>query len=225
MSNKNSKKCDSACFQSTKIIELGSCAFRQPLAQSHCSKLHGYRLTAKLWFGCNELDNNNWVVDFGALKGLKQKMQHQFDHTTVIAADDPILPLMQQLEEQGACDLRVMENGVGIERSAEWCFNAAQSYIVSMTDGRCWVDKVEVWEHEGNSSTYSCDSTNINLSTAKDSNENVELLVENDNTKTVSESTSKKNVKQENTNILQNKKTTNSWIDQDNVKKKNSWAF
>ena len=60
-------------FNSTKIIELGSCAFRQPRAKSHCRFIHGYRLVAKFWFSCNELDENNWVVDFGSLKGLKDK--------------------------------------------------------------------------------------------------------------------------------------------------------
>ena len=55
-------------FTSTKIIELGSCAFRQPKAESHCRFIHGYRLTAKFWFGANQLDKNNWVVDFGSLK-------------------------------------------------------------------------------------------------------------------------------------------------------------
>ena len=69
-------------FKSTKIIELGSCAFRQPQAKAHCQFLHGYRLTAKFWFEANELDENNWVVDFGALKGLKQLLEKQFDHTT-----------------------------------------------------------------------------------------------------------------------------------------------
>ena len=53
-------------FISTKIIPLGSAAFRQPFARSHCKFIHGYRLQAKFWFECEVLDNNNWVVDFGA---------------------------------------------------------------------------------------------------------------------------------------------------------------
>ena len=64
-------------FSSTKIIELGSCAFRQPQATSHCRFVHGYRLVGKFWFGANELDENNWVVDFGSLKHLKNILQAQ----------------------------------------------------------------------------------------------------------------------------------------------------
>ena len=125
-------------YQSTKVIDLGSCAFRQPKAQSHCRWLHGYRLQSKLWFGCNVLDSNNWVVDFGSLKGLKKKFEDQFDHTTCIAKDDPALNYFTDLQNEDICDLRVMD-GVGIEKFAEWCFNVGNNYIKKMTGGRCWI--------------------------------------------------------------------------------------
>ena len=137
-------------FKSTKIIELGSCAFRQPNAKSHCRFLHGYRLTAKFWFECTTLDDNNWVVDFGGLKPLKERLQKQFDDTTCIAGDDPNLLLFQKLDAAGACDLRVMPNGTGIERIAEYCYKLASEFISYSTNDRCWVRKVEVWEHAGN---------------------------------------------------------------------------
>ena len=143
-----------AIFESTKVIELGSCAFRQPRAKSHCRFLHGYRLTAKFWFGCNELDENHWCMDFGALKNLKHILENQFDHTTCIAADDPALPLLKVLRDAEVIDLRIMEHGTGIERIAEWCHKAANDEIKLITAGRCWVTKVEVWEHEKNSATY-----------------------------------------------------------------------
>lgn len=140
-------------YSSTKIIELGSCAFRQPNADSHCKFLHGYRLIAKFWFGCDELDDKNWVVDFGGLKELKKNLEQQFDHTTVISSSDEHLDLFKQLNEQGVIDLRIMD-GVGIEKFAEFCFNVAEKYIRSNTFGRCWVNQVEVFEHEKNSAIY-----------------------------------------------------------------------
>jgi len=73
-------------YQSTKILELGSCAFRQWRADhSHCHYVHGYRLVAKFWFSAKELDNKNWVVDFGGLKELKSLLEKQFDHTLCVA--------------------------------------------------------------------------------------------------------------------------------------------
>jgi 6-pyruvoyltetrahydropterin/6-carboxytetrahydropterin synthase len=65
-------------YTSSKVIELGSTAFRQPNADSHCKFIHGYQLKAELTFGCKQLDNNNWVFDFGGLKQLKAIFNNQF---------------------------------------------------------------------------------------------------------------------------------------------------
>lgn len=140
-------------YKSTKIIELGSCAFRQWRAEdTHCKYVHGYRLMAKFWFE-GELDNRNWVVNFGGLKELKTELQTWFDHTLCVAADDPLIDLFRQLHDAGGCSLRVMP-GVGIELTAEFCFKIAQKHIDKLTNGRCKVTKVEVWEHEQNSAIY-----------------------------------------------------------------------
>lgn len=154
-------------YESTKIIELGSCAFRQWRADSHCKYLHGYRLLAKFWFECSGLDDKNWVVDFGGLDELKQLLQKQFDHTTCIAADDPLIESFKALHNLGAVDLRIMDGGVGIERTAEYCLKIANKYIQEKTTGRCWVSRVEVWEHEKNSAIaiYSHDRVSSHLST------------------------------------------------------------
>ena len=141
-------------YQSTKIIELGSCAFRQWRAEgTHCRFVHGYRLMAKFWFGCAGLDDKNWVFNFGGLKDVKKVLQDQFDHTLCIAKDDPLLPSFIQLADNGGCQLRIMD-GVGIEKTAQWCFRAVDPMIRQMSINRCWVNKVEVWEHEQNSALY-----------------------------------------------------------------------
>lgn len=151
-------------YQSTKIIELGSCAFRQWRAtHSHCRFVHGYQLKAKLWFGGSALDEKNWIVDFGGLKELKAKLQHVFDHTTTVAADDPELATFEELDKKGLIQLRVLEKGVGIERVAELVYNISNDYIKSLTSGRCWVERVEAFEHEENSATYSAQDTAANV--------------------------------------------------------------
>lgn len=141
-------------YQSTKIIELGSCAFRQWRAEGHCKFIHGYRLIAKFWFECDFLDEKNWVVDFGGLKELKSVLEKQFDHTLCIAGDDPSLDHLKALHTLGVADLRIMEKGVGIERTAEWCFDVADAHVRGITKNRCRVDKVEVWEHDKNSAIF-----------------------------------------------------------------------
>ena len=141
-------------YVSTKVIPLGSCAFRQPYAESHCKYIHGYRLQAKFWFEASSLDKNNWVVDFGALKQLKTSLEEIFDHKTVVWSKDPQIETFKLMEGQNMIELIVLEQGVGIERFAELCYNMANDYVDNLTQGRCWCSKVEVWEHEGNSAIY-----------------------------------------------------------------------
>lgn len=141
-------------FISTKTITLGSCAFRQWRAtHSHCRLIHGYNLKAKIWF-TGDLDNKNWIIDFGGLKEIREKLEHTFDHTFCVASDDPYLETFKDLASQGVLDIRILEHGVGCERFAEYVFKLVNDYIVDATEGRCWVSQVEVFEHENNSALY-----------------------------------------------------------------------
>jgi 6-pyruvoyltetrahydropterin/6-carboxytetrahydropterin synthase len=226
-------------FQSAKILDLGSCAFRQPNAKSHCRWLHGYRLQAKFWFACDELDDNNWVVDFGSLKGLKQKLEKQFDHTTCISADDPSLTYFKDLASEDICDLRIMENGVGIERFAEYCFDVSNHTIRSMTKGRCWVDRVEVWEHEKNSAICSkmhtaktkpsCEELAEDIATTVD-NRQQELDLRLDHGEPLKQPDSEEESNDQPTSTHPSgdpaqHKITGKWVDPDLANKPNSWAF
>jgi len=148
-------------FYSTKIIELGSCAFRQPEATSHCRFIHGYRLIAKFKFGAYKLDENNWVVDFGGLKGLKKDLEREFDHTLVVSRKDPALEEFRKLSDIGVVDLRVMD-GVGIEKFAQFCCEEADKYVKLQTNDRCWCSEVELFEHEKNSAIYKNNNVDIN---------------------------------------------------------------
>ena len=141
-------------YISTKIIPMGSTAFRQWRADSHCKLIHGYRLQCKLWFTADELDDKNWIYDFGGCREIKKLLEKQFDHTTVVAADDPELDTFKLMSEKGMIDLRIAEKGVGIERTAEWVYETTNKFVTEQTNNRVRVIKVEVWEHEGNSAIY-----------------------------------------------------------------------
>jgi hypothetical protein len=61
-----------ARYISTKTFDNYSVAIRQWKAQhSHCQLLHGYGIYFKVWFASNQpdldkqLDEMNWIVDFG----------------------------------------------------------------------------------------------------------------------------------------------------------------
>ena len=129
-----------------------SCAFRQWRADSHCNLIHGYALQFELTFGGNELDERNWIVDFGGLKPLKNWLAEMFDHTYLVAEDDPELETFKQLEEKNLVDLRIVSS-TGCERFAEMVFDKAEEIISERTNGRCWVQSVTVREHGHNSAT------------------------------------------------------------------------
>ena len=128
-----------------------SCAFRQWRADSHCNLIHGYALQFELKFG-GELDDRNWIVDFGGLKPLKEWLKYMFDHTYLVAEDDPELETIKMLQEKNLIDMRLVP-AVGCERFAEQVFDYAQDLVNDLTDGRCWVQEVTVREHERNSAT------------------------------------------------------------------------
>ena len=149
-------------FQSTKVFDGFSCVFRQWKAEgTHCRFLHGYGVSFKVWFE-GELDEKNWVWDFGGMKrakstidGMNPKawMDYMFDHTTLIAEDDPYLEGWKAMDQHGLIQLRVIPH-VGAERFAEFIFNKLNDFIKVETDGRVRITKVEFMENNKNSATY-----------------------------------------------------------------------
>jgi 6-pyruvoyltetrahydropterin/6-carboxytetrahydropterin synthase len=157
-------------FYSTKTYgnDRGlSCAFRQwRSTHSHCSLIHGYSIGVKIVFECKTLDERNWVMDFGGLKEFKSWLEYMFDHTLLVAEDDPRLELFKQMadisggyNDLGIVDLRIVE-GVGCERFAEMAYNKLSELIQkSVNNGTALnptvrVKSVEVFEHGANSSIY-----------------------------------------------------------------------
>ena len=149
-------------FQSTKVFDGFSCVFRQWKAEgTHCRFLHGYGVSFKVWFE-GELDERNWVWDFGGMKrangtidGMNPKawMDYMFDHTTIVAEDDPYLEGWKAMDHHGLIQLRVIPH-VGAERFAEFVFNKINDFVKAETDNRVRVTKVEFMEHNKNSAIY-----------------------------------------------------------------------
>ena len=140
-------------YISIKIFDGYSTAFRQWRAtHSHCQYIHGYALKFKVWF-VGEIDEKNWVCDFGCFKrnGIKDKLSNQFDHTTVVASDDPHMKIFEKMDKSGLIQLKVMDH-VGCERFAEWVYNLINNKMQKETEGRVSVLKVEAFEGGTNNS-------------------------------------------------------------------------
>jgi 6-pyruvoyltetrahydropterin/6-carboxytetrahydropterin synthase len=130
-----------------------SAVFRQPKAHSHCKFLHGYSLAFKFTFGASNLDERNWVVDFGGLKTLKKWLEDSFDHKLVLDRDDPMMYKFAELENAGLAEITVLD-GVGVEKFAEHAWKFADDLVTEASDGRCWCESVECSEHGANSGIY-----------------------------------------------------------------------
>ena len=149
-------------FQSTKVFDGFSTCFRQWKAETtHCKYLHGYGVSFKLWFE-GELDYRNWVWDFGGMKRAVNKIDgmspkewfdYMFDHTVVIATDDPALETFKQMDKEGYIQLREVEY-VGAERFAQFVFDKVNPFIEKETEGRVSIAKVEFREHDKNNAIY-----------------------------------------------------------------------
>tara|TARA_R100000963_G_scaffold12944_1_gene9322 strand:- start:156 stop:773 length:618 start_codon:yes stop_codon:yes gene_type:complete len=151
-----------SAYTSSKQFELGSTAFRQWKADhSHCRFIHGYQLKTELTFGCNTLDDKNWCVDFGGLDTLKQTLRNHFDHTVVVAGDDPEIATFQDLDSKGIIQLRIMHEGVGVEKFAEFVFKTADTFVEEASEGRCFVVKAKVTEHEDNYASYTKEEARV----------------------------------------------------------------
>jgi len=130
-----------------------SCAFRQWKADSHCNLIHGYSLGFRFTFEAKELDERNWVYDFGECKWIKKYLDEVFDHTLAIAEDDPELDTFKELHGKDLANLFTFK-GVGCEKFAEHVYDYVSSKVYEDTKGRVSVYSVEVFEHGANSAIY-----------------------------------------------------------------------
>jgi 6-pyruvoyltetrahydropterin/6-carboxytetrahydropterin synthase len=114
-------------------------------------------------------------MDFGGLGEFKSWADYMFDHTLVVAADDPMLSFFKEMAAQvnttsedpasdvpykrGAiCDLRIVE-GVGCELFAKMCYDKMAELLATgdlryPINPTVRVKSVEVFEHAGNSAIY-----------------------------------------------------------------------
>jgi 6-pyruvoyltetrahydropterin/6-carboxytetrahydropterin synthase len=149
-------------FQSTKIFDGFSTVFRQWRAEgTHCKFLHGYGVSFKVWFE-GELDERNWVWDFGGMKRAngtidgknpKEWMDYMFDHTTIIAEDDPGMGGFKTMDQLGIIQLRIIP-AVGAEQFAKYIFEKLNTFVQEETNGRVKVKRVEFMEHAKNTAIY-----------------------------------------------------------------------
>lgn len=141
-------------FVSTKTFENYPCAHRQWKHHGNCKVIHGYSRSFHFVFAAHNQDACGFIVDFGDLDWLKGWLEHMFDHTLLLAADDPYLDQFKALDAAGVCQLRVMPTGVGMEDTAAFVCTYADEVLRTRSKGRCWIVSVEARENNKNSAIY-----------------------------------------------------------------------
>lgn len=160
-------------FTCTKTFDCVSTAHRNWRALNNpnrdskkCSYIHGYTKTFTFVFESSELDEFEWVYDYGTTSSsnprvmtqIKNFINDQLDHGVTTDSDDPMLTEIQAIERLGLIKLFVVpvENGQSgsVEGLCRYIHNTFNPLLLAETNGRCWIKSVTVSEHHKNSSTY-----------------------------------------------------------------------
>ena len=131
-------------------------AHRQHRHDGHCAFIHGHNWSFTFTFGCRELDECGFVVDFGKLKDLRAWIDDTFDHACLFNEDDPML---DELVDQRAPDGRLLFKAYVIDQCssegiAKHIHEKANVLIREMSGGRAFVLSTRVTEDSRNSATY-----------------------------------------------------------------------
>ena len=111
-------------------------------------------------------DERNWVWDFGGMKRAKTKidgmspkdwMDYMFDHTVLIAEDDPMRMDFEMMHNdqprgkqyEGPMRIRIVP-ATGAEKFAEFIFHKLNNFVKTETQERVRVVQVEFMEHAKN---------------------------------------------------------------------------
>jgi len=143
-----------AKYISTKTYkQIGPVAYRQWRADSHCNLIHGYALSFHFEFEADTLDARNWVTDFGGLKPLKSVLEDWFDHTLLVAQDDPMREHLLELGRLKLAKITEVEK-TGCEGIADFLYEYINTILLpsfgSSEAERVWCSKVEVRETDSN---------------------------------------------------------------------------
>jgi 6-pyruvoyl-tetrahydropterin synthase len=152
-------------IKATKVYKNLPCGHAQYFDKNddgtpgHCAQVHGYDRSVEFTFA-GEPDEHGWIVPFGGLKPVKEFLEYYFDHVTVLPADDPrIADIPEHITDAGGLlgTLRVLPSGVSMEMSSLFIWEHVNHYIYRMTQGRCYVERVRVYEHERNDAMVEVD--------------------------------------------------------------------
>ena len=120
-----------------------------------CCAIHGYAMGFYFEFECETLDARNWVVDFGSFRTFKEFLKESFDHTMLVAEDDPEFKTFEELHNKGLAKMVVVE-ATGCEALSKYLHDYLNEIwlLENYPDGNIRCRKVEIYETPSNSAYY-----------------------------------------------------------------------
>lgn len=145
-------------IKATKVFKYLPCGHAQFFDKEpdgrpgECASIHGYDRSVEFTFA-GDIDDMGWIVPFGELGAVKEFLEYYFDHVTVLPANDPRLnQITQELTVPGGLlgTIKILPSGVSMEMSSLFIWEHVNHYIYKVTSGRCYVERVRVYEHDRN---------------------------------------------------------------------------
>ena len=125
---------------------------------SHCKFLHGYGRTVEIEVSSDHLTAKGWVLDFGGFQILRDYLQQNWDHCTMVEVSDPLLEQFKEFEAVGALQLTLYPDGdAGMEGQARMLHKV---FTELMRDELTqhpekWISRIKISENFINAGVFS----------------------------------------------------------------------
>jgi 6-pyruvoyltetrahydropterin/6-carboxytetrahydropterin synthase len=136
--------------------DLGLTAiYRLWRSQTKQHRLRGASLAFEMVFGVGSLDEQDWLIEIGGLAPVEDFLVLNFDHTVLVAKDDPQREVFCELDRCGLARLRVIE-GCGVEAVARYVYDWVSNWLHALHPGVTLL-RVTCCEQGGRRATYEPD--------------------------------------------------------------------
>lgn len=127
-----------------------SVGHRRVSANGHGYYVHGYARKASITFGAKQLHESGVVVDPATRAAVECWLMEQWNQRILLSCEDPLLDQFKTLSELGAIDINILPDGYGpdLDLSCVYVFDMVAEMVTKLTNDRCWVQMVQLWEFE-----------------------------------------------------------------------------
>jgi 6-pyruvoyltetrahydropterin/6-carboxytetrahydropterin synthase len=137
-------------------------AHRQHRHKGNCSFIHGHNWDIGITFGCSQLDENGFVIDFGSLDYINEWIEKNLDHACLFNNDDP--HAQQIINAIPGIFKPYLLKDCSCEGLAQHLWEKFNQLVQKHSNNRVSVLCIEIYENAKNSATFfSCRENHSHL--------------------------------------------------------------